>query len=366
MDFSTGLFQVALLQTIKIDKLVISKCRILMRMTDKLDKLHKALDGHKQLLIIPHNDPDPDAIAGAVGLRYLFTEKYGIEAQIGYRGIIGRAENKTLVRYLYHPLHRLDLKEIRQGIPIALVDTQPGAGNNPLPDNIPATIVIDHHIWRDASSRARFADVRPEIGASATILTEYLQTAGLEIPSYLATALFYGIKTDTMGLGRDASPNDSAAYFFLQPKINVESLVQIERAQVPITYFKSLNVALHAARVYDDDLVISYVGILEYPDLGAEIADLLLRLQGIKWVICLGVYKDDLILSIRSRSRQIGAGNLASVIIGDQGAAGGHGTMAGGQIRLHKQDPYQLSNQLSKIALQHIKGDTSLLGVPLI
>jgi nanoRNase/pAp phosphatase (c-di-AMP/oligoRNAs hydrolase) len=335
-------------------------------MTDHLDKLQIILNDHSQLLIIPHNDPDPDAIAAAVGLRYLVTEMFGIEAWIGYRGIIGRSENKALVRYLDHPLHKIDLNEFPTIIPIALVDTQPGVGNNPLPENIPATIVIDHHTLRDTTKNVKFVDVRPEIGASATILTEYLQTAGLDFPAYLATTLFYGIKTDTMGLGRGASPNDTAAYFFLQPKIDAEALVQIERAQVPITYYKSLNAAIQSAHLYDGDLVISYVGVLKYPDLGAEIADLLLRLQGVKWVICLGVYKDDLILSVRSRSRKIGAGDLAQLIIGDLGTAGGHGTMAGGQIRIHKQDPHQLSNHLSKIALQQIKGDATLVGNLLI
>jgi nanoRNase/pAp phosphatase (c-di-AMP/oligoRNAs hydrolase) len=105
---------------------------------------------------------------------------------------------------------------------------------------------------------------------------------------------------------------------------------------------------------------------MKYPDLGAEIADLLLRLQGVIWVICMGVYKDDLILSVRSRSMQIGAGKLVHQIIGDLGTAGGHGRMAGGHIRLHKQDPYQLSVQLSKVALQQIKGNASLVGNPLI
>ncbi|MGB7053759.1 MAG: DHH family phosphoesterase [bacterium] len=283
-------------------------------MTDHLDKLQIILNDHSQLLIIPHNDPDPDAIAAAVGLRYLVTEMFGIEAWIGYRGIIGRSENKALVRYLDHPLHKIDLNEFHTIIPLALVDTQPGVGNNPLPENIPATIVIDHHTLRDTTKNVKFVDVRPEIGASATILTDYLQTAGLDFPAYLATTLFYGIKTDTMGLGRGASPNDTAAYFFLQPKIDAEALVQIERAQVPITYYKSLNAAIQSAHLYDGDLVISYVGVLKYPDLGAEIADLLLRLQGVKWVICLGVYKDDLILSVRSRSRKIGAIYTGSLI----------------------------------------------------
>ncbi len=167
-----------------------------------------------------------------MSLRYLVAEIFGVEAQIMYHGIIGRAENKAMVRYLKHPLKRLHQKDIDQEIPIALIDTQPDAGNHPLVKNIQARIVIDHHAWRETSSLAHFVDVRPEIGATAIILTEYTQAANLDIPLFLATALFYGIKTDTKGLARGASPNDTAAYFYLQPKMDVEALAQIERAQV--------------------------------------------------------------------------------------------------------------------------------------
>ena len=337
-----------------------------MVMKDKLRQLYEALDGHAQLLIIPHNDPDPDAIAAAVGLGYLVRETLGIDARIRYRGIIGRAENKALVRYLNQPLRKLRFGKIEPEIPVALVDTQPGAGNNPLPKHFAARIVIDHHNRGNASSQTCFMDVRPEMGSTTSIVTEYLRTANLDIPSSLATALFYGIKSDTMGLGRGASPKDAEVYFYLLPRIDVDALVNIERAQVPATYFKSLMAALQATRLYDRDLVISYLGVLNYPDLGAEIADLLLRLRDVKWVICMGVYKRDLILSVRSRSHQIGAGDLVLQIVGDLGTAGGHGTMAGGQIRLNQHDPFSISEELTKKAIEVIKGVVSSDGKPLI
>lgn len=334
-------------------------------MMDKLDQLRETLDGHSQLLIIPHNDPDPDAIASAIGLRYLVAEMFGIVAQIRYHGIIGRVENKALVHYLKHPLKKLREKDFDQDLPVALIDTQPGAGNHPLPKNIRARIVIDHHYLRDSSSRVQFEDIRSKIGASSTILTKYIQAANINLPPPIATALFYGIKTDTMGLGRGASRDDSTAYFFLQPKVDVEALVQIEHAQVPATYFKSLTRAIQAAHLYDD-LVITYLGLMKYPDMGAEIGDLLLRLKGVKWVLCMGKYEGELILSVRSRSRRIGAGNLVQHIVGDLGIAGGHGTMAGGQIQLGQRKPKQLSEQIAKNALQFIKEDTSLVVKPLI
>ena len=312
---------------------------------ERLERLVQAVQGAGCVLILPHNDPDPDAIASAVALCQLLADKLGIESQIAYRGIIGRAENKALVRYLDYPLQRLTGAHLAQCNAIALVDTQPGTGNNPLSTNPPPAIVLDHHPWRDATAGAVFADVRPEVGSTSTILVDYLRAAEIEPSPALATALFCGIKTDTLGLVRGASPADVAAYFYLQPLVDVEALVTIERAQVPREYFQSLDAALHSAHVYGN-VVTSFIGQMRRPDLAAEMADLLLRLKGMQWAICIGIYRQELILSIRTRSGKSGAGQLAQAVVGEQGTAGGHGSMAGGQVPLRGADPGSLADEL--------------------
>jgi nanoRNase/pAp phosphatase (c-di-AMP/oligoRNAs hydrolase) len=319
---------------------------------ERVESLLQAVEPHEQILILPHNDPDPDAIAGAVGVRHLLAQRLDIVARIAYRGIIGRAGNKALVRYLRHPLHRLTSADLRQ-LPIVLVDTQPGAGNNALLAQSTLLAVIDHHGWRETSAAAAYVDVRPQLGATSTIITEYLRAAGIEPSPQLATALFYGIKTDTMGLIRGAGDEDVAAYFYLQPRIDVEALVGVERAQVPAEYFQKLDATLRAARVYGS-VVLAYIREIGRPDMAAEMADLLLRLQGIQWVICTGVYKETLVLAIRTRSRRGSAGVLAQEIVGQRGMAGGHGTMAGGQVALNGQDAAKLAARLEQIALQSL------------
>lgn len=331
---------------------------------ERLEQLLNAAGAADNILILTHNDPDPDAIASAVALQYLLAEALRAKSHIAYKGIIGRAENKALVRYLGQPLRLLTEADLRQAMPIALVDTQPGTGNNALPAAAMAAIVIDHHPWRTVAPAANFVDVRPEVGATSTMLTEYLQTAGLEPTPPLATALFYGIKTDTMGLGRGISPADVSAYFYLQTRVDVEALVQIERAQVPAEYFKSFDAALRAARVYDG-VVISYIEAMAYPDLAAELADLLLRLKGTRWVICMGVHKDSLILAVRTR-KQRGAGQLVRDIVGNQGSAGGHTNMAGGYIPLKGQDPEALALQLRQRVLEYLEIPPGTTGRPLI
>lgn len=330
-----------------------------------LNQLLDLLAGAKSVLILPHNDPDPDAIASAMGLRHLFKQRLGLESQVAYQGIIGRSENKALVRYLGRPLKQLTDDDLRRASHVALVDTQPGAGNNPLPaDRIPS-VVIDHHAWRSESAQAPYYDVRPEQGATSTIVTEYLQTASIEPSETLATALFYGIKTDTMGLGRGAALADVAAYYYLQPLVDIEGLVEIERAQVPASYFKSFVTAIQAARVYGQ-VVLSHIGSMSYPDQAAEIADILSRLEGVQWVMCTGVYNDSLILAVRSRSRRTGAGQLVRAVVGDLGMAGGHGTMAGGHVPLRGADPALLTEQLGRRMLDNLKVSPATPGKALI
>jgi nanoRNase/pAp phosphatase (c-di-AMP/oligoRNAs hydrolase) len=335
-------------------------------MKECLTLLLEAVGDASSVLILPHNDPDPDAIASAVALRYLLGQRLDVEGRIAYKGIVGRAENKALVNFLGRPMRRLRALDLSQMVPTALVDTQPSAGNNPLSSHsaVPA-IVLDHHPWREATATARFADVRVELGATSTMLTEYLRAADIEPTTQLATALFYGVKTDTMGLVRGATPADVAAYFYLQPHIDVEALIEIERAQVPAEYFQRLSAVLQSARVYDE-VVISYVGAMSRPDMAAEMADLLLRLRGTQWVVCTGVYQDDLILAVRSRNRRGGAGQLAQDIVGDQGSAGGHGVMAGGQIPLRDVVPEQLAQQLGQRVLAYLKVAPGIVGKALI
>lgn len=332
---------------------------------ERLQLLFKAMAGASSLLILPHNDPDPDAIASAVALRYLLAQKLGIEGVIAYQGIIGRVENRALVRYLNHPLRPLTDMDMNQATHVALVDTQPGSGNNAWSPESHVVVVIDHHPWHKATATADFVDVRPEVGAASTILMEYLQAAGLELGPALATSLFYGIKTDTKGLSRGVSPADAVAYFSLQPRLDVEALAEIEQAQVPAAYFKSFALTLEAARVYNG-VAIAYVGPMDYPDLTAEIADLLMRLEQIEWVICMGAYRNTLLLAVRTLSRQRGAGQLVQAIVREEGTAGGHGTMAGGQVSLSGRDPDQIVSQFTKRALQYLNIGPDITDRPLI
>ncbi|NOK60114.1 MAG: hypothetical protein GFH27_549291n307 [Chloroflexi bacterium AL-W] len=333
-------------------------------MTSQLDALLEALNDPPNILILPHNNPDPDAIASAVALQYLIEKQLGRKSRIRYKGFIGRAENRALVTFLRNPLHPLTDADFQWADTVVLVDNQPGAGNSAGNASLPIAAVIDHHPLLRTTANAAFVDVRPKLGATATILTSYLQEADLLPTSVLATALFYGIKTDTLSLVRGASEVDIAAYLYLQPHVDINALIRIETAQVPTDYFAQLDTAVRKARIYQD-VVIAFIGPMTYPDLVSEMADLLLRLEGVQWSVCMGIHNGTLSLSVRTRRRRGGAGGLAQAIVKKDGTAGGHGMMGGGQLSLDKWDTPTLVAELTQRVLLHLDIPSMTVGIPL-
>lgn len=336
-------------------------------MQKRWQTIQECLKGYSEILIVLHDDPDPDAVASGEALRFLLSERLQMRGEIVYRGVIGRAENRALVDFLAPQMETLPDDAIPEKMPqqaVALLDTQPGAGNSPLPADYPVDLVIDHHTDR-GDGAGRFRDIRPWIGALSTIITQYLQAAELKPSMRVATALFYGIKTDTKALSRDASAADVSAYFYLLEFVDVDALVEIENAQVPAEYFKSLAGAMQSARVYDG-VVFAFLGQSNYPDLTAEVADLLLRLEGVRWVVCMGAYEDQLNLSVRARSDEVDAEELAREIIGEAGTSGGRNTLAGGQMPLNGADAEQMAEEIRLRTLAYLEVPTSLEGERLV
>ena len=294
--------------------------------------LQQALDGSGPLVILPHDNPDPDALAAAATLQYLAAGLYQRDAVIALGGIVGRAENRAMLTYLNISLVPVAEIDFSGAACVALVDTQPGRPNNSLPDYLPATIVIDHHPAYAAYPGVPFLDLRDAYGATSTILTEYLRESKLEVESKIATALFYGINAETQDLGREATPADVEASHFLYPFTNKRRLAKIENARVPRDYFRVFSAAIDSAMLYDT-VVVSMLGELKYPDLVAEVADFLLRLDEAAWAAALGVYQGALHCSIRTTDREINAGDLLQRVLGSK-SAGGHDMIAGGRITL--------------------------------
>ncbi len=196
-------------------------------------------------MIVMQNNPDPDAIAAACALRELANQTAGVSCRLAYGGTIGRAENRELVHYLgfaFHPFAEISHQRFDL---IALVDTQPEAGNNPLPEGVQPDIIIDHHPAIPASRGVAFTDIREHYGATSTILWEYLREVKIKPDMPIATALLYGIRSDTQDLGREATKADIEAIGSLYPLANKRMLSQIQQGRVPSAYYQMLATALN-------------------------------------------------------------------------------------------------------------------------
>ncbi len=300
---------------------------------ERIAAMKRALDGAERVVVLTHDNPDPDAIASAAGLAFLLEKVTGRGNTLAFGGIIGRAENRALMEELGQPFERIENLELAPSTAVVLVDTQPRAGNNSLPAGHIATIVLDHHPWRPESAAAPFADVRSEYGSCASMVVELLRAAKLEPDRRLATALFYAIQSETMDLGRETSEAEVDASLYLYPRSDPGSISRIRHARVPRGLYRTIHAGLERAWSRGGVVCVP-AGRLDYPDIVAQLADLFLRVHGVDWVIAAGRYVDDLFLSLRTFEPGAHAGDLVLTVVGDRGSAGGHGEMAGARIPL--------------------------------
>lgn len=309
-------------------------------MSKQIEHLVALFHEKRNWLVLTHNDPDPDAIGAAFGMAVLlrhFRQK-GQQVTIGYGGVLGRAENQAMVRALRLRMKRVERDDVAAYDGIVLVDCQPGVGNNLTDEALLPDVVIDHHPRVRLTSAVPLHDVRPSYGATSTIVAEYLQQAGVAWEHRVATALFYGIKTDTLGLARGATQADAEMYLHLHQYVEQRIVAQIERAPLPRRYFQVLADALHSATIYGDIIIVD-VHIVHRPDIISELADMFLRLEGINWSIVIGQFDETLAISVRTSSPELRAGQLVRRAVGTRGSAGGHSVMAAGRIPLEGRDP---------------------------
>lgn len=286
-------------------------------------------------LVLTHDNPDPDALASTAALALILRRRFQRQVTVAYGGIIGRSENREMVRSLGLRISHLRQLGKRRFAHFALVDSQPWTGNAQLGDGIVPDLVIDHHPMRKATLAAGIADVRPGYGATATILAEYLSECGIAPSRALATGMVYAIRSETQDFGREATGPDHAAFDTLLPRVDRRLLAKIQSARLPLVYFRNLHRALEGLAGVGN-LVVSNLGAVDQPDIVPEIADLLLRMEGKTWALCTGSQRDRVYASIRTTNPRADAGNLIQRMIGTLGKGGGHGTMAGGFVAIPK------------------------------
>lgn len=288
------------------------------------------------LLILAHDYPDPDAISSALALKVL-AEAEGIQCRIAYGGVIGRTENKAMVSLLRIPIRRLAKGDLRRHANVALVDTQPAFRNNRFPAGRRATIVVDQH--RSAvRPDADFSIVNVRCGATSVVLGAALLATVRRPSAQVATALAYGILTDTMNFFRSSHPAVIGTYLGLLPHADLTLLAKIQNPTRSRRFFQTLARGIRRAMTCGP-LVATNLGDIETPDLVSQTADFFLSYERIRWAFCTGRYRGRLYMSLRTTRAGAEAGEILRDICEDRADAGGHGGVAGGSLEVGRDAP---------------------------
>ncbi len=344
-------------KTSSIDKKLSQNARKLIHY---LSRRSKAIS---PLLILTHDYPDPDTLGSAFALQYLAERDFGIQSKIVYGGVIGRMENRSMVTILKMPVYKLKSTDLKKYEHIALLDTQPGFKNNSLPANRKATIIIDQHPFVTKPT-ANFMIVDPECGATCVILAQALLLRKKEIPARIATALAYGILSDTLHLYRANRADVVQTYLDILPYCDMRALARIQNPSRSRKFFVTLGKGIGEALVRRG-IIISHLETVESPDLVSQVADFLLTYKGRHWSFCTGRYKGKLYVSLRSNLPNVEAGEVLRDVFENKGEAGGWGGIGGGSFEVGKdasEDAYckarlDLTERLLKRLRIPIKGE---------
>ena len=272
----------------------------------KIEQLRQMFDRHRgdRQLILLQDFPDPDALSSAWAYK-LIAEQYDILCEMIYAGALSHQENITLVKLTGLPLQRWTLETTKtkdlslfqgcvfidnQGTTCNLTEFILGAG-------VPIAAVIDHHNLQ-GEMNAEFTDLRPDIRATATILTEYLQAGMLTLDSGIsqhvkcATALMHGLRSDTNAL-RQAQEEDflAAAYLsrFYDPQL-LNAVLQSSRSKwVMDAIERSLK-----HRIVQNNFSIAGIGYLRYDDRDSipQAADFLVTEENVHTAVVYAIVHD--------------------------------------------------------------------------
>lgn len=300
---------------------------------NRSDRLLEVLSSFSRVVVVSHVNPDPDSLASMLGIKSIVESvRPGATVILTVDGMIARSENRAMVDLIPVPLVPVESVNIDAQTAVVMVDTQPFTGRRHSESAMPH-VVLDHHETGGDLSGVLFTDIRTHVGATSTMVTGYLLEQRVMVSPALATALLYGIESETMGYPREASSLDDGALIWLYPRADKDLLARIRNPKLPQSHFATFQAALANAFVYEK-LIFSWCGTVTQPDIVAEIADFFIRFDQVDWSLAGGVFEGQLKLSLRASQLGGHAGDVLQAVVNGMGNAGGHDKRAGGAIPL--------------------------------
>ena len=275
-----------------------------------------------RVLILLHNDPDPDALASGLALRNLL-RRTKTTAIIGAIQGVTRPENLRMANMLDIQVEQVTAASLQEFERIATVDVQPHYFGGLLNR---ADLVIDHHPEQPGYS-AVFKDIRADYGSTSTILTEHLRAIDVNISERTATAMLYAIKSDTLFFARHTNRVDLEAFTFLYPLADAALIRKMEGAEITLERLRFVTRASQSG-ILREQVFTAFLGEAPREDFIPYTADFFLQLEDVKWTILAGIVGSSFIVSVRNLGYSRNAGEFVKRWFGDIGSAGGHRAMA--------------------------------------
>lgn len=279
------------------------------------------------LAILTQDNPDPDSIASAAAIQAI-ADHLGVEADILYAGDLGHQENRAFVNLLGIDLLDWEANEFDYDT-VVTVDQARSEDDD---FSVDINACIDHS-EAEENEDIPFVDVRPNMSSTSTILTKYIQEFDMGISEEVATALLYGIRTETLDFKRDTSPADLTAAAFLYPFANHDTLEQVESPSMSPETLDILAQAIQNREVQGSHLVSS-AGFITDREALAQAAQHLLNLEGITTTAVFGIAEDTIYLAARSKDIRLNIGKVLEDAYDDIGEAAGHSTQASSEVSL--------------------------------
>jgi nanoRNase/pAp phosphatase (c-di-AMP/oligoRNAs hydrolase) len=275
-----------------------------------------------RVLIMLHNDPDPDAMASGLALRNILRRTKTTAIMGAIQGVT-RPENLRMVNLLDIHVEAITHETLKEYDRIAMVDVQPHYFGG-LIDRV--DLVIDHHPDQPGYT-AVFKDIRPDYGSTSTILTEHLRAVDVNISERTATAMLYAIKSDTLFFSRSTNRVDLEAFSYLYALADAALIRKMEGAEITL---ERLDYVLKAYRggTLTEQVFCAFLGPSPREDFIPYVADFFLQLEDVKWTVVAGIVNDSLVVSVRNLGYTKNAGEFVRRFFADIGSAGGHRAMA--------------------------------------
>jgi nanoRNase/pAp phosphatase (c-di-AMP/oligoRNAs hydrolase) len=305
-------------------------------------RLLRLLAAKKLILVTTHLHPDPDALASSVAMVALLSQKLpDAKVSLSVKGTIGGGLNDAFVRYTDLNLVPWDDAQLSQYDAIVLLDTQPAFAYSPLPAGTLPTAVIDHHRGRGRRATVPFSDIRPEVGAAASIVFSYFMELEVAIRPDLAATLLYGIESDLAGAAGSPGDLDNIALSSLTLIADPRKLYRMRYVDLPRGYYIAYANGLNNAVLYDN-VLISHLETIESLEVPAVLADFLLRMDKIEWTLVSAIHDSKMILSVRTSDSKISAADIIRKLVRGIGVGGGHRAKAGAYINLQNSSPTEI------------------------